>query len=226
MNVISQTSTQGSRLIRKLDKERFGDDIAKKLNSATPSPRALRIKRLIELLQMHFEKIAELESICRERHLMAKIDARLIFGGRKPLADYDLSDPTVSELADQIIKNANEIDLLFGRYSGRSGVHVNNDGTLQQYTHCAYADEEAIWEYTTGQWLSSRLPASPAANFLHCERCGDWFFAGRDGAKFCRRSCSEMSRQQTDEGRAARARYMRGLRAQKRDRKLKRLKPS
>lgn len=228
---MSSLSTQDSRMKRRqLDKKLFGDDIAMKLNGATPSARVLRVKSLIQLLQATFEKTEEIDSICRERQFEPEMNASWIFS-RKPLLDYDLNDPTVSELAKQIMKNADEVNLLLRRYSWRPGVRVGSDGTLKQFLDWVHLDEEAVWENETVHWLLSGLPTSArekwrAAYFAHCERCGDWFFAGRDGARFCRALCRVMSHQQTDEGRATRAQYMRELRAQNQERKLKKAQSS
>ena len=227
---MSPLITEGKRRKRQLDKEFFGDEIANKLNGAMPSPSVVRVRALIERLKALSEKSAQLESFCLERKLMRSRRGGLVFD-HSPFSDYELSDPEVSALAEEIESLANELSVLLRRYLWRPDVEVNSDGTIRQVTHWAQIDEELAWENATVHWLISQLPTSPQqkgpfAHFTHCERCGDWFYAGRDGARFCRAACRVMSHAQTDEGKAARAKYMRDLRKKKGERERMRAQSS
>jgi|ERR1039458_8471609 uncharacterized Zn finger protein (UPF0148 family) len=227
---MSPLITEGKRRKRQLDKEFFGDEIANKLNGAMPSPSVVRVRALIERLKALSEKSAQLESFCLERKLMRSRRGGLVFD-HSPFSDYELSDPEVSALAEEIESLANELSVLLRRYLWRPDVEVNSDGTIRQVTHWAQIDEELAWENATVHWLISELPTSPQdqgafAYFTHCERCGDWFFSGREGAKFCRAACRVMSHAQTDKGRAEKASYMKKLRAQERERKRKKAQSS
>src|SRR6185437_10950530 len=101
--------------------------------------------------------------------------------------------------------------------------------TVRQTVSWPQLDEEGAWEYATVHWLLSDLPKSPQGKgacspFSRCERCGDWFYAGREGARFCKPACRVISHAQTEEGRAERALYMRKLRKKKRALERKRAK--
>jgi hypothetical protein len=216
----------GERRSKRLwDKEFHGDEIAQKLNSAKPSPSAVRVRILIEQLQALAEKSNQLESFCREQDLM-RPPGPWVFDN-SPLCDYELSNRKVAALAEQIMKIADELRLLLVRYHWRPDICINPNGSLRQVIRWPQQDEESAWENATVQWLLSQLPTTPQdkasfAHFTHCERCGDWFYAGRDGAKFCRDACRIMSHVQTDEGKAARAQYMRELRKKKHELRQKR----
>jgi hypothetical protein len=217
--------TNRTRSERRFDKEVFGNQIANKLNGATPSPGVAKVRTLIERLKAFSEKSAQLESFCLERKLMR---SRKGMFDHSPFSDYELSDSKVSALAGEIEGLANELSALLRRYLWRPDVEVNSNGTIRQVKHWAQIDEELAWENSTVHWLISQLPTSPQqkgpfAHFTHCERCGNWFYAGREGAKFCRAACRVMSHAQTVEGKAARAQYMRELRKQERERKSKRV---
>jgi hypothetical protein len=221
---MSPLITESKRQKRQLDKEFFGDEIANKLNGATPSPGVLRVRTLIERLKAFSEKSAQLESFCLERKLMRS--KRSMFDD-SPFSNYERSDPEVSALAEEINSLANELSGLLARYIWRPDVELNSDGTIRQVLRWPNFNEDIAWENSTIHWLISQLPTSPQqkgpfAHFTHCERCGDWFYAGRDGARFCRAACRVMSHAQTDEGKAARAKYMRDLRKKKGERELKR----
>ena len=185
-----------------------------------------RVRTLIEGLKAFTERSAKLEAICREQNLMAPAGVQ-IFGG-SPLCHYQISRPEVSELADQLQEIAHEIGLLLRHYHWGPDVVVNPDGTLSQLTRWRQFNEESEWENRTVQWLISELPTSHQGeaaftHFLHCERCGDWFYAGREGARFCRAACRVASHAQTDQRRAERAVYMQDLRKRKREREQKRI---
>ncbi len=223
---MSALGTMSQRTKRRFDKEFYGDKSAHRFNAAAPTPGAARVRTLIERLKAFTERSAKIEFICREQNLMASAGVQ-IFGG-SPLCHYKLNHPEVSELADQLQEIADEIRVLLRRYHWRPDVVVNPDGTLSQFTRWHQFDEESAWENETVQWLISELPTSPQgigafAHFTHCERCGDWFYAGRDGARFCRAACRVASHAQTDEGRAERASYIRNLRKRKREREQKRI---
>lgn len=219
---MSPLSTNNKRQKRQFDKEFFGDEAARRLNDAMPSPGALRVRTLIERLKAFSEKSAQIESLCLDRKLMRSGVSFVL--ADSPLGDYELSDPEVSVLAVQILGIADEIRSLLSRYHWRPDVRVNPDGTLGQIVRWSQFDKDAVWESDTVQWLLSELPTSPRGDglftsFVHCERCGNWFFAGRAGAKFCRAACRVMTHTQTSEGRAAKAQYMRESRAKARERK-------
>jgi hypothetical protein len=221
---MSPLITKSARSDRRFDKEFFGDEIAKKLNSAMSSPGVLRVRTLIERLKAFSEKSAQLESFCLERKLMRSTKSMF---DDSPFSDYDLSDPEVSALAEEIKSLANELSGLLRRYIWRPDVELNSDGTIRQVLRWPNFNEDIAWENSTIDWLISQLPISPQqkgpfAHFAHCERCGDWFYAGRDGARFCRAACRVMSHAQTDEGKAVRAQYMRDLRKKKGERERKR----
>ena len=134
-------------------------------------------------------------------------------------------------MAEEIESLANGLSLLLGRYIWRPAVELNSDGTIRQVLRWPNFNEDIAWENSTVHWLISQLPTSPQqkgpfSHFTHCERCGDWFYAGRDGARFCRAACRVMSHAQTDEGKAARAQYMRELRKMKGERKWKKAQSS
>jgi hypothetical protein len=211
-----------------MDKESYGDQIAHRLNSATPSPSVFRIRALIERLKAYSESSARLESFCLERKLM-RSDGAAVFTA-SPLGYYKLTDPEVSVLAAEILNIAEELKSLRARYRWRRGLRVNPDGTLEDvYLWSQVDDSEAAWENESAMWLFSQLPTllqgnRPFAHFQRCERCGDWFYAGRNGAKFCKDACRVLSHVQTDEGKESRARYMRKLRKQKSDRERERKK--
>jgi hypothetical protein len=220
--------TKSTRSERRFDKEVFGDEIANKLNGATPSPGVARVRTLIERLKAFSEKGAQLEFFCLDRKLMRS--SRRVFDD-SPFSVYELSDPEVSALAEEIKGLANELSGLLRRYIWRPDVELNSDGTIRLVLRWPNFNEDIAWENSTIHWLISQLPTSPQqkgpfAHFTHCERCGDWFYAGRDGAKFCRAACRVMSHAQTDEGKAARARYMRDLRKKKGERERKRAQSS
>lgn len=224
---MSPLITESRRSKRLLDKEFHGDEIARKLNGMIPSPSVVRVRILIERLKALSEKIAQLESFCHEGDLM-RPPGPWVFDN-SPLCDYELSNPEVAALADQIQKIANEVSVLLGRYHWRPDVVLRTDGTIDRAIRWPQHDEESAWENATVHWLLSQLPTSPQnkasfAHFTHCERCGDWFYAGRDGAKFCRDACRIMSYAQTGEGKAARALYMRELRKKKHKLQRKRTK--
>jgi hypothetical protein len=221
---MSPLSTESKRQKRKLDKDFYGDEVARRLNDTTHSPSVLRVRGLIERLKAFSVKSAHLESFCVARKLMQSGGAYIF--ANSPLGQYKLDDPEVSELAAPILKIADEISSLLTRYHWRPSIRVNPEGTLEQVTRWSQfnRDEDAEWESATVQWLLSELPTSPQGNgpftyFAHCERCGNWFYAGREGAKFCRDACRVMSHTQTNEGRTAKARYMRESRAKARERK-------
>jgi len=221
---MSPLSTENKRQKRKLDKNFYGDEVASRLNDAIHSPSVLRVRTLIERLQAFSEKSAHLESFCLARKLMRSGGA-FVFANA-PLGQYELDDPEVSVLAAPILKIADEISFQLARYHWRPNIRVNPEGTLEQVTRWSQfnKDEDAEWESATVQWLLSELPTSPQGKgpftyFVHCERCGNWFYAGREGAKFCRDACRVMSHSQTNEGRMAKARYMRESRARARARK-------
>jgi hypothetical protein len=224
---MSPLLTENKREKRRLDKEFFGDEIARRLNEAMPSPSVLRVRTLVERLKVFSEKSARLESFCLKRKLMGSGIASAF--SNSPCSDYKLSDPEVAALAGEIKDIANEVSSLLKRYVWRPDVELNSNGTLRQVTRWPGLNEEIAWENQTVYWLISELPTSPRgdgpfAHFTHCERCGDWFYAGREGAKFCRPACRVMSHAQTNEGRAAKALYMRESRAKAReDRKTARL---
>jgi hypothetical protein len=221
---MSPLSTESKRQKRKLDKDFYGDEVARRLNDAMHSASVLRVRALIERLKAFSEKSAHLESFCIARKLMRSGGA-FIFA-YSPLDQYELTDPEVSVLAAQILEVAAEISSLLARYHWRPSIRVNPEGTLEQVTRWSQfnKDEDAEWESATVQWLLSELPTSPQGKgsftpFAHCERCGNWFYAGREGAKFCRDACRVMSHTQTNEGRMVKARYMRESRAKARKRK-------
>ena len=221
---MSPLSTENKRQKRKLDKDFYGDEVARRLNDAMHSPSVLRVRTLIERLKAFSEKSAHLESFCLARKLMRSGGA-FIFA-TSPLSHYKLDDPEVSELAAQILQIADEISSLLARYHWRPNIRVSPEGTLEQVTRWSQfnKDKDAEWESATVQWLLSELPTSPQGKgpftyFAHCERCGNWFYAGREGAKFCRDACRVMSHTQTNEGRMAKALYMRESRAKTRGRK-------
>jgi hypothetical protein len=225
---MSPLITEGKRRKRQLDKEFFGDEIANKLNGAMPSPSVVRVRALIERLKALSEKSAQLESFCLERKLMRSTKAMF---DHSPFSDYELSDPEVSALAEEIKSLANELSGLLRRYIWRPDVELKSDGTIRQVLRWPNFNEDIAWENSTIDWLISQLPISPQqkgpfAHFTHCERCGDWFYAGRDGARFCRAACRVMSHAQTDEGKAARAQYMRDLRKKKGERERMRAQSS
>src|ERR1035437_3313602 len=123
-------------------------------------------------------------------------------------------------------KIANDLSLLLKRYNWRPDVRMNPDGTLRQLIRWPHSDDESNWENETVFWLLSNLPNTPqekgsCAHFAHCAHCGDWFFAGRNGSKFCRSACRVSSHSQTPEGRKQKALYMREQRKQESDRKRK-----
>jgi hypothetical protein len=212
---MSQLITKYTRSERRFDKEVYGDEIANKLNGATPSPGVAKVRTLIEGLKALYENGTKLESFCLEQKLMRS--SRGPFDS-SPFSDYDVSHPEVSALAEEIERIKNVLSELL--------VRLNSNGTLYQTLRWPNSNEDIAWENSTIHWLISQLPTSPQqkgpfAYFTHCERCGDWFYAGREGAKFCRAACRVMSHAQTDEGKAARAQYMRELRKQERERKRK-----
>ena len=222
---MSSLGTMGHRAKRRFDKEFYGDEIAHKLNGATLTPGVARVRTLIERLKAFTERSVKLEIICREQNLMASAGVQIF--SDSPLCHYKLDYPEVSELADQLQEIAGEIGLQLGRYHWRPDVRLTPEGTLSQFTRWRQFNEESAWENETVQWLISELPTSPQgtgafAHFAHCERCGDWFYAGRDGARFCRAACRVASHAQTDEGRSERAAYMRNLRKLKREREQQR----
>jgi len=223
---MSPLFTEGKRQKRKIDKDFYGDEVAKRLNGAMPSPSVLRVRTLIERLKAFSEKSAHLESFCLARKLMRSGGA-FVFAN-SPLGQYELADPEVSVLAAQILKIADEISSMLARYHWRPNIRVNPEGTLEQVVRWSQfnKDKDAEWESATVQWLLSELPTSPQGkvpftHFAHCERCGNWFYAGREGAKFCRDACRVMSHTQTNEGRMAKALYMRESRAEARELKEK-----
>jgi hypothetical protein len=212
---MSALVTDGQRASRLWDKRINGDEVARKLNGARPSPSVLRIRTLIEHLQAISEKIAQLERICRESGLMDESAVSAL--GRWPLSDYMIDHPKVSPLAKEIKGIGDEISSSLWRYHWRPDVHLAPDGVMHESLQWPQLDDETSWENTTVQWLLSHLPTSldgkgAFSHFLKCERCGDWFYAGREGAKFCRPACRVMAHVQTDEGKAQRALYMRKLR--------------
>jgi hypothetical protein len=221
---MSPLSTKNKRQKRKLDKDFYGDEVARRLNEAMHSPSVLRVRALIELLKAFSEKSAHLESFCVARKLMESGGAYIF--ANSPLGQYKRGHPEVAELAAPILKIADEIGSLLARYHWRPSIRVSPEGTLEQVTRWSQfnKDEDAEWESATVQWLLSELPTSPQGKgpfmyFAHCERCGNWFYAGREGAKFCRDACRVMSHTQTNEGRMVKARYMRESRAKARKRK-------
>jgi hypothetical protein len=42
-----------------------------------------------------------------------------------------------------------------------------------------------------------------------CERCGDWFYAKRDGTRFCKKVCAQLQWQSSETGKAKRKKYLR-----------------
>jgi hypothetical protein len=42
-----------------------------------------------------------------------------------------------------------------------------------------------------------------------CERCGDWFYAKRDRARFCKKQCAKLHWQTSETGKAKRQKYLR-----------------
>jgi hypothetical protein len=42
-----------------------------------------------------------------------------------------------------------------------------------------------------------------------CERCGDWFYAKRDRARFCKKMCARLHWQTSETGKAKRKKYLR-----------------
>ncbi len=183
---MSPLITKSARSDRRFDKEFYGDKIAQKLNGAMPSPGVLRVRILIERLKAFFEKSAQLESFCLERKLMRS--TRSMFDD-SPFSNYERSDPDVSALAEEINSLANELSGLLARYIWRPDVELNSDGTIRQVLRWPNFNEDIAWENSTIHWLISQLPTSPQqkgpfAHFTHCERCGDWFYTGRDGARF------------------------------------------
>jgi len=221
---MSPLTTKTQRSARLFDKEFYGDKIAEKLNGAKPSPSVLRVRTLIERLKAFSEKSAKLEFIHRERELKKRVLSSPFEDWA--FCDYDLSDPEVSTLAEQANKIAEDLSSSLRRYRWRPDVQVNRDGTMSQFIHWPSEDEESDWENETVSWLISGFPTSPQSkglftHFIHCQRCGNWFYAGRDGAKFCKEACRVMSHAQTEEGKAAKALYMRNLRQTERKRKRK-----
>jgi uncharacterized Zn finger protein (UPF0148 family) len=217
--------TRSQRSWRRWDKEQYGDEIAAKLNSATPSPAVLRVRAIIQGLQALLEKTANLESVWQKRGAVRGSMGSFLAGD--PFADYNLDDPDQSAIATEATKIAEEINALLCRYRWQSAIAVNTDGTVRQTVSWSFLNTETAWENATVHWLLSDLPQSPRGkgaclHFSRCERCGDWFYAGREGARFCKPSCRVMSHVQTEEGRAERALYMRRLRKKKGELKRKR----
>jgi hypothetical protein len=218
---MSPLPTQRSRQRRKFEKDFYGDEVARRLNDEKPSPGILRVRTLIERMKRFSEKSAALEFFCLSRNLIQS-RAAFVFAN-SPLDIYDLADPEVSVLAAEILKIADGISSALARYHWRPNIRVTSDGTLEQVTRWSQFDKDSEWESDTVQWLLSELPTSPQGKvaftyFTHCEQCGNWFYAGREGAKFCRDACRVMSHNQTDEGRISKARFMRESRAKERKR--------
>src|ERR1017187_3247687 len=136
---MSPLITKSARSDRLFDKEFFGDEIAKKLNGAMPSPSVLRVRTLIEGLKAFSEKSAQLESFCLERKLMRSTKAMF---DHSPFSDYELSDPEVSALAEEIKRLANELSELLRRYVWRPDVELNSDGTIRQVLRWPNFNEE------------------------------------------------------------------------------------
>jgi hypothetical protein len=219
---MSPLPTQRSRQRRKFEKDFYGDEVARRLNDEKPSPGILRVRTLIERMKRFSEKSAALEFFCLSRKL-TRSGGAFVFTS-SPLDIYDLADPEVLVLAAEILKTTDEIRSSLARYHWRPDIRVTAEGTLELVTRWSQFDWDSEWECDTVQWLLSELPTSPQGKgaftyFTRCERCGNWFYAGREGAKFCRDACRVMSHNQTDEGRIAKALYMRQSRAKASKRK-------
>jgi hypothetical protein len=198
--------------VRRWEKESYGDDIARRLNAANPSPNALRVKTLIESLRAISEKTSQLAQLCRGRGLIDMSVVSALAGGR--LSDYELNHPEVSPHVAEVESLISKINSSLWRYHWRPAVDLQSDGTMYQSLQWPEMDEESSWENSAVHWILSDLPTLPDATgifsqFKKCARCGDWFYAGRQRGRFCKPTCRVLSHTQTEEGRKARASYMR-----------------
>jgi len=214
-----------SRRWRQFNKQSYGDEVAARLNSATPTPAVLRVRAIVERLKALFELTENLEAAWQQRGAVESSIGRFL--ARSPFSDYSLDDPHVAAIAERISEVTDQVDSLLTRYRWHPAIRVNPDGTLRQTVSWSQLDEETEWEMRTVHWLLSDLPKSPqekgaCSHFCFCERCGDWFYAGREGARFCKSACRVMSHNQTEQGRAGRALYMRQLRKKKAEKERKR----
>lgn len=223
---MSSVITSKRRESRSLDKRIYGDEIAEALNSATPGTHVLRVRKLVLQLKAIVEALAQLDSACRVSGLpRLKGASRLGLDSRGLICAYDVSaNKKLMSFMGDIKQAMNETEALLQRYRWHPSLRVNSRGILQRWHTWPSADANAEWENSAVEWLLSQLSnefdESPIMRFSLCEQCGNWFYAGRDGAKFCRSSCRVGSYLQKPEAKAKRAEYMRDHRSRMKSREL------
>jgi hypothetical protein len=92
---------------------------------------------------------------------------------------------------------------------------------LEKYTYRAEINEGLRENELCIEWKRGS-PGSPAvylvlrlaesgllARVRQCERCGDWFFAKRSIARFCKKTCAKLHWNASEAGRSERRKYMR-----------------